>query len=145
MIDLAKAPPRRWSDAVDGIFWLPRLIDKARAYEAGTLGDYFFGQSPVDGSFLKAAGVGYADIIAAVRAAPDDAGVLAFIETRAPGATQRLRAWCANPPPVAKFTFGLIDADEGRTPGPAASLVRALPIGVLARLYRALRGRPTKD
>jgi hypothetical protein len=125
-------PPRRWCERIDGICWLPRMIDKARAYEAGTLGNYFFGQSPVDGSLLNAAGFGYADVLDAVRMAPDDAGVLAELERRAPGAAERMRAWSAKPGLVSTLTFQLVDADEGYTKGLIPSVLRALPRDAMA-------------
>src|ERR1700681_232615 len=89
--DLRTTQPRGWSVQVDAVIWLPRLIDKARAYDAGTLGLYLYGQSPVDGALLGAARIDYAALLDAVRAAPDDDGVLREIERRAPGATQRLQ------------------------------------------------------
>ena len=132
MNDVNAMPPRRWCERIDGICWLPRMIDKARAYDAGTLGNYFFGQSPVDESLLSAAGFGYADVLDAVRKAPDDAGVLAELERRAPGAGERMRAWSAKPGLVSALTFQLVDADEGYTKGLIPSLVRALPIDAMA-------------
>jgi hypothetical protein len=39
-LDLSREVPRSPFDALAGYFWLPRLIDKARAYFAGTLGEY---------------------------------------------------------------------------------------------------------
>lgn len=39
-LDLTKEFPRSPYDALAGFFWLPRLIDKARAGFAGTRGDY---------------------------------------------------------------------------------------------------------
>jgi hypothetical protein len=115
--DLTKHPPRRWNDTFEGIAWLPRLIDKARAYDAGTLGSYLFGQSPVDNSFLAAAGISYDDILNATRLASDDAGVLTEIDRIAPGATDRLRQWSANPPAICRASFTLADADEGHANG----------------------------
>ena len=38
--DLSKEFPRSPLDELDGLPWLPRLIDKVRALQAGTLGDY---------------------------------------------------------------------------------------------------------
>ena len=29
--DLRRHPPRRWNVTVDGVIWLPRMIDKARS------------------------------------------------------------------------------------------------------------------
>jgi Domain of unknown function (DUF5069) len=122
--DLRVGPPRRWKVQVDGVIWLPRLIDKARAHEAGTLGMYLYGQSPVDDKLLAAAGIGYPALLEAVRTSPDDAGVLAEIERRAPGATQRLRAWSAAPPASCRMVFAWNDVDEGYSRGPVASVVR---------------------
>lgn len=136
MNDLSQHPPRRWNVQIDGICWLPRLIDKARAYDAGTLGHYFFGHSPVDGSLLGVAGLKYRDILEATRIAPDDAGVLAELERRAPGASERMRAWTARPTPVNAFVFQLVDADEGYSAGPMATLARALPLDEMVDFVR---------
>ena len=136
MSDLRHHPPRRWSERIDGICWLPRLIDKARAHDAGTLGHYFFGQSPVDADLLKAGRIGYDDVLEAARSAPDDAGVLAFLEARSAGAGDRMRAWTANPGLIDRFTFALVDADEGYTTGPFATIVRALPGDAIAEFLR---------
>lgn len=139
--DLALRPPRRWSTSVDGVIWLPRLIDKARAFDAGTLGIYLFGQSPVDRCFLRAARLDHAAFLDAVRSADTDVDVLGAIERTAPGATARLRAWSLEPCPVCGFTFGLVDADEGYGRGPAVWLLALIPqrafetfVGVLRRL-----------
>jgi len=45
--------PRRWSVELDGIRWLPRMIDKARMRNRGELGPYLLGHSPVDHALLK--------------------------------------------------------------------------------------------
>ncbi len=137
--DLRTGRPRRWSDGVDGIIWLPRLIDKTRAYDAGTLGLYLYGQSPVDKSFLDAAGIGYGRLLDAVRSAPDDAGVLAEIERRAPGATQRLRTWSASPPLSVRPIFALVDVDEGYARGPVAAVVRAVSNSAYPVITASLR------
>jgi len=131
-VDLTKHPPRRWSDTIEGVAWLGRIIDKARAYDAGTLGIYLFGQSPVDASFLRAAGVGYGDVLEATRKAADDAGVLTEIERIAPGATDRLRQWSDHPPALCRSTFAVIDAEEGYAHGFARLL------GIIPRPLYAL-------
>ncbi|MGB8519688.1 MAG: DUF5069 domain-containing protein, partial [Candidatus Tumulicola sp.] len=74
--DLHAGPPRRWSEEIDGICWLPRLIDKTRAALAGTLGDYLFGQSPMDRALLRALGLSHREFAAIVRAAAGDDAVL---------------------------------------------------------------------
>jgi hypothetical protein len=42
---------------LDGYPWLPRMIDKARAAQAGTLGDYYRYPCPIDAACLDALGV----------------------------------------------------------------------------------------
>jgi len=135
-VDLQRTAPRRWNERVNGICWLPRMIDKARAYDAGALGHYLFGHSPVDNSLLGAARLGHGDVLEAVRACADDAGVLAELERRSPGATARMQAWSARPGPFNVFVFNLVDADEGYTSGVFPSLLRALPANGIAELLR---------
>jgi hypothetical protein len=122
--DLTTQAPRRWNDRVDGILWLGRTIDKGRAFEAGTLGLYIFGQSPVDNELLAAARLDYPALREIVRAAPDDAAVVAAIERRSPGAIARMQAW--RPSLFSRAIFALTDADEGHTGGPTR-LVRFVP------------------
>lgn len=51
-MDLRQRPPRRWSESLGGLIWLPRLIDKVRAFQAGTLGAYAY-PSALDRSFMR--------------------------------------------------------------------------------------------
>jgi hypothetical protein len=111
--DLTVAPPRRWNVAVDGVVWLPRMIDKARAYEAGTLGSYLYGQSPVDDSLLARCGLTYGDFLALATAHADDAAVLAGIEARSPGARAGLRDWSDALGRKQRAFLALIDWDDG--------------------------------
>jgi hypothetical protein len=141
--DLRSSPPPRWNVAIDGVLWLPRLAAKARACDAGTLGNYLYGQSPVDDSLLKRAGLDYAGFLAIVRAQPDDAGVLASIEKTTPGATARLQRWSAALPRKQMWFLAVLDADEGHV-APSAFITAARKIGNIAflpvlTLLRALR------
>ncbi len=45
--DLARDEPRAMDETLAGYAWLPRMIDKARAADAGSLGDYVH-PCPVD-------------------------------------------------------------------------------------------------
>jgi hypothetical protein len=101
-IDLQRGAPPRWSDAIEGIAWLPRLAAKVRAHDAGTLGSYLLGQSPVDDEF-----------IAIVRTAPDDAAVLAAIGAASPGAIDRLRLWSMEMPVRRGLMMRMLDIDDG--------------------------------
>ncbi|MBV8368116.1 MAG: DUF5069 domain-containing protein [Candidatus Eremiobacteraeota bacterium] len=137
--DLRSGAPRRWKTDVDGVIWLPRMIDKARAYDAGTLGLYLYGQSPVDASLLRAGRIAYDDVLEVVRSSPDDAGVLAALERRAPGARARMRAWSAKPPLKARIIFAWNDVDEGYARGPLARVVRFLSNAIYPALTASLR------
>ncbi|GAC1422944.1 MAG: hypothetical protein NVSMB5_16620 [Candidatus Velthaea sp.] len=140
--DLRQRPPRRWSDAVAGIIWLPRLIDKARAYDAGTLGSYLYGQSPVDDTVLHRAGLNYPGLLAIVRRCPTDAEVLAEIERASAGATARLREWSILFPQRRAMQVRVYDIDEGYVnawwTGPVRAVGNAVFVPVSAAL-RALR------
>src|SRR5579862_585641 len=91
--DLTRVPPRRWNERLDGIPWLPRLIDKASASNAGTLGTYLYGQSPMDTRLLHILGLGHGSFERIVAEANDDRAVLAAIAARDGGALDRGRAW----------------------------------------------------
>jgi hypothetical protein len=143
--DLARGAPPRWSVAVEGVVWLPRLAMKARAHDAGTLGYYLFGQSPVDDEFLKTAGVSYAEFLAIVRRSPDDAAVLAAIGEASPGAIERLRLWSLEMPVRRGIFMRLLDLDDGyQRPSwlqlPAALFGTAIkPLIAVARVVRPLK------
>jgi hypothetical protein len=91
--DLTQEAPRRWSERLDGIPWLPRLIDKARASNAGTLGTYLYGQSPMDTRCLHVLGLGHSSFEKIVAAANDDRGVIDAIAARDPEAIARGQKW----------------------------------------------------
>ena len=60
------------------MIWVPRLIDKARAKIEGKLGEYVY-ECPMDQRALQFLGVSADAFLAAVRSAPDDGAVLAWI------------------------------------------------------------------
>jgi len=147
--DLRAGPPRRWNVTVDGVIWLPRMIDKARAYLAGTLGLYLYGQSPIDAAVLRAAQLDHAQFLVAVRAAPDDGAVLAALEREAPGATERLQGFSRRPPLGARLWFAALDFDDGYIAVPASSRWRAVsPLffrPLAAMLRRAFPLKPESE
>lgn len=84
-------PELRPMDAtLDGYAWLPRMIDKARAAQAGTLGDTVH-PCPVDRRCLALLGIDVATFGAAVAAGADDGAVLAGL--RAAGIASAEAAW----------------------------------------------------
>ncbi len=121
--DLRVSAPRRWSDELGGIRWLPRLIDKARAAMRGALGDYLYGQSPMDRSLLRALGLSYRDFTSIVRQAGDDDGkVLALLEERSPEGLALARRWSERLERRHKPFLYLVDLDDGYIGGPMQAL-----------------------
>jgi Domain of unknown function (DUF5069) len=111
--DLRVEPPRRWNERLDGIPWLPRMIDKTRAAHAGTLGAYLFGQSPMDSSCLRVLGLRHRDFARIVAAARTDEDILAEIGRRDPAAPDRGRAWGDLLWRRHRVFLFLIDVDDG--------------------------------
>lgn len=114
--DLRRGPPRRWSERLDGIYWLPRLIDKTRAALSGTLGTYLFGQSPMDRGLLRALGCSHRDFAEIVRDAAGDDEVAAALQARDRLSLERARVWSARLPERHRLFFWLIDVDDGYRP-----------------------------
>jgi hypothetical protein len=111
--DLRRGPPRRWSESLGQIRWLPRIIDKTRAALGGDLGDYLFGQSPLDREFLGRLDLGHREFARIVRDAPGDADVLAALQARSPEGVRAVRQWSdALPRRHALFLF-VLDLDDG--------------------------------
>lgn len=111
--DLRAGPPRRWSEQVGGIYWLGRLIDKTRASNEGCLGDYLYGQSPMDHGLLGQLGLSHRRFAELVAAAPDDDGIVSEIGRLDDGALERARAWSARLPQEHRLFFWLVDLDDG--------------------------------
>ena len=120
--DLRRTPPRRWNESLGQIRWLPRLIDKTRAALGGELGDYFYGQSPMDRWLLRTLGLSHREFARVVRNAPSDADVLASLQARSPEGIRAARHWSdglARRHPVYLF---LIDLDDGYLGSPWKAL-----------------------
>jgi Domain of unknown function (DUF5069) len=109
----ATAVPRRWNVEVDGIRWLPRLIDKARMRARGALGAYLLGHSPVDHGFLTRAGLTTEQFAALVRPDADDAAVLAALRRHDGWDEARIRRWSERFPTTYRAYIPLWDIDEG--------------------------------
>lgn len=141
-LDLRNGPPPRWNEAVDGVVWLPRLAAKARAYDAGTLGTYLYGQSPIDDAFLKLARLNYGSFLDVVRSQPDDIATLSEIERRAPGAKARLERWSQQLPARTVWFMSILDVDDGYARLPLSGIAKrianlcAIPVVLLMRAFR---------
>jgi hypothetical protein len=105
--------PRRWNVELDGIRWLPRMIDKARMRGRGELGSYLLGHSPVDHGLLTRAGVSTEQFAGLVRAAADDDAVLAALRSRDGWDEARVRRWSDRFTTSYRRYIPLWDLDEG--------------------------------
>ncbi len=108
------AVPRRWNVEVDGIRWLPRMIDKARMRSDGTLGAYLLGHSPVDRALLGRLGLSTEEFATIVNASRDDEGVLAALRQRGFDEA-RVRGWSDAFPDIYATFIVMWDLDEGYT------------------------------
>ncbi|MGD9571382.1 MAG: DUF5069 domain-containing protein [Thermoleophilia bacterium] len=82
--DLSREDPRPMDAVLDGYPWLPRMIDKARASRAATLGPYYRYPCPIDRDCLDRLGLS-ADAFAEVAVdGRNDAEVLERISRLVP-------------------------------------------------------------
>jgi Domain of unknown function (DUF5069) len=123
--------PRRWNTELDGVRWLPRLIDKARMNQRGELGNYLLGHSPVDHALLTRMNLTTEQFSEIVRQAPDDQAVLEAV--RAHWDEARVRRWSERFPSTYRTYIMLWDIDEGYV---RPSSVQALGLA----LFRPLEG-----
>jgi hypothetical protein len=106
--DLAIEEPRPMDEELAGYAWLPRMIDKARAYGAGTLGDLVH-PCPVDRNALRLLGiepVAFREIACSAQTAGD---VLAGL--RSAGARSAEEAWFDAP----AFEEALVNGSHAET------------------------------
>jgi uncharacterized protein DUF5069 len=82
-LDLTQRPPRPCRAELQGIMFLPRSIDKARAsLPGGVLGSYFVTRAhmrTLSGLFFRRLGVALEEFADAVATAPDDAAVASWL------------------------------------------------------------------
>lgn len=83
------------------------------------MGDYYYGQCPLDRALLLALGLSYAEFTALVRqAGEDDERVLELLERRVPEGVELARRWSEKLPQKHRFFFFLLDLDDGHNDGP---------------------------
>jgi hypothetical protein len=95
VVDLMRRPPRSpYLAEVCGIAGLARMIDKGRAYNNGTLGDFWYGDdSGIDRQILKFLGITGADFAEALRTCPTDADIAEWIRGRASRKPEEIAAF----------------------------------------------------
>lgn len=144
--DLRREPPRRWNVQIDGVAWLPRLIDKTRASLNGTLGAYLYGQSPVDTEFLRTIGIGHRAFAQIVASAADDQGVVDGLLAHDAATMERGRRWTATAHRRWSAFFYVLDVDDGYAPGMSwiKPLANPLTYGITWLLKRIFPNRPTE-
>jgi Domain of unknown function (DUF5069) len=136
--------PRRWNTEIDGIRWLPRMIDKARMQQRGELGNYLLGHSPVDHALLTRMNLTTEQFAEIVRHARDDAAVLEAV--RASWDEARVRRWSERFTSTYRTYIMLWDLDEGyvrpnRLQAVGMALFKPLE-GVAMSLLRRVRRAP---
>ena len=80
--DLTRHPPRSPRTRLGGYVQLPRLIDKARAEVAGTIGDFHY-NCPIDQRFFAYTGIQPEPFLAQVKAGLSDSELLAYVQANA--------------------------------------------------------------
>ena len=93
--DLTQRPPRSPRVRLGGYVLLPRLLDKARAAQAGVLGEYRFSGKGMDRHFLAFTGLTLDALTAAVATGKGDGEMLAWVQASAPLTRQpwEIEAW----------------------------------------------------
>lgn len=116
MADLTRRPPRRWSETLAGYLWLARLVDKVRAFQAGTLGTYAY-PSMLDRTFLRAIKLSPAAIERIVRDQRDDQAIGAAVLRHTGQGPSDIAA--LNEALIRKYrlAFRILDQDDGYTKG----------------------------
>ena len=82
--DLTKEVPRSPYDELDQVPWLPRMIDKVRALQAGTLGEYIAFPCGGDKNFLTTFNLNADEFKLRVFSGASDSEVSAWVKQKMP-------------------------------------------------------------
>lgn len=115
-MDLRQHPPRRWSDQLAGMIWLPRLIDKVRAFQAGILGTYAY-PSALDQSFMRRFQLTPAFIEDVVRNKASDDAIGASIRLHVQLTDEEVETRCRVFREKYRLAFAVLDRDDGYVRG----------------------------
>ena len=125
MMDLRAHPPRRSSDSLAGFIWLPRLLDKVRAFQAGTLGAYAY-PSMLDRSYMRLFGFTPAFIEQAVREQQSDVVIATSIQTHIGLTDDEIFALSRRFHRTYRVALHMLDRDDGYASGIGYPLPRFL-------------------
>ena len=86
IVDLARHAPRSpYNTDLGGIIHLARMVDKARAYNSDSLGEYWYGEdSGVDRNLLAFLDISPEEFAEALKGLPTDADVANWLKTQSP-------------------------------------------------------------
>jgi hypothetical protein len=124
-MDLREHSPRRWSESLAGLIWLPRLIDKVRAFQAGTLGTYAY-PSALDRSFMRRFHITPALIEQLVRETATDDAIGAAIRRHLNLADEEIGRRCTVFRQQYRLAFAILDRDDGYVHGLGYPIPRCL-------------------
>lgn len=82
-LDLTREFPRSAFEQLLGFAWLPRLIDKVRAAQAGTLGEYAAYPCPGDRNFLATFGVEAEALQQLIHSGAEDGAIAEWVQAQA--------------------------------------------------------------
>ncbi|MCC2640250.1 MAG: hypothetical protein K0S45_663 [Nitrospira sp.] len=116
LMDLRQHPPRRWSDNLAGMIWLPRLIDKVRAFQSGMLGMYAY-PSALDQSFMRRFQLTPAFTEDLIREQDSDDAIGAAIRSRLQLSDEEIECRCRQFREKYRFAFTVLDRDDGYARG----------------------------
>lgn len=92
--DLTTRPPRSPRVRLGGYTILPRVLDKARAFHAGTIGDYKY-NNPLDTVLFRFLGIDADAFLGKVRSGAGDHAMLQWVNECARKAPHEVAAWSA--------------------------------------------------
>src|SRR5436190_22061745 len=92
--DLTRYPPRSPRVRLGGYVHLPRLLDKARAFAAGTNGEYNF-NCGMDAHFFTFTGIGHEALLAEVKRGRSDTEMIEWVRANTKRTAMEVMAWSA--------------------------------------------------
>ncbi|HEY9900051.1 MAG TPA: DUF5069 domain-containing protein [Pantanalinema sp.] len=111
-LDLNTQVPRSPFETLEGYAWLPRLIDKARAFYAGTHGDYTPYPCPGDRQFLSYFGLDAGSLGDLIKSGASDEAIADRVKRTAKRTAAETKAFgdaflVPSPNPLLRFALGL--------------------------------------